>query len=607
MSDNKSHGTLKKILFFLKFLEIRLRFVMILVITALVVGYWDNITNYYDRWQRHRTADARKGQDHKDHAADGEYEYYCPMHTFVVRNQAGNCPICGMNLVQRKKGAPVTLPEGTLARVQLSPDRVMQAGARVEPVSYRLLDNTIRSYGIVESDETKMSQIIARFPGRVEQLHANAAGIVVKKGEPLAQMYSPKYLAAAQEYLQALQAQRRLKDGSASPDMEKRAEQLAAFARQRLSLAGFTKEQLDEIVSEGDVSERVTLYSPLSGTVLEKNVLLGDSVEEGTILYKISDLSSLWVQALIPEADVASIKLGMPVEVTTVSHPNAIFYGKVDFIYPTVNPDTRSAKVRIVVENEEGLLKPGMYATTVIHAPVGSVEEISDTASSTEIAQTQPASRPAGSVSIKLPTTEPDQAKAYLDSLAAGSEYYQCPMHPEVVSDKKDDCPKCGMFLEKKSKAAAEHAGHSGNAAPTEMAASDSTEQWAEGYACPMHTNQLVDHSGTCTIDACGMPMKKWKVERVLSIPENAVIDTGTRQIVYVQSSPGVFDAREVKLGNRTSEYYPVTSGLSLGQEIVVEGSFLIDAEARLNPAASLTAKAPSSETGESSAPKHVH
>lgn len=569
MSDQTNHSFFRRLIFALKFLEIRLRFIFILIITALVVGYWDYIQNYIERWQRNRAGAPTATVDEHDHSG---LEYYCPMHTFVVRSQPGNCPICGMDLSRREKGQTATsLPAGTLARVQVSPERILQAGVKTVPVSRQMLTHEIRSYGIIETDETKVSQIVARFPGRVEELFVNAVGMEVGQGDPLARIYSPRYLAAAQEYIQALNSEQRLRESSvAGQEARRRAAQLSEYARQRLALAGFTEDQLNEIARTGNAEERVTLYAPLSGTVLEKNVLLGDQVEEGTSLYRVADLSTLWVQALIPEGDIALVKLGMSVEVTTVSRPGEIFYGEVDFIYPTVNAETRSARVRIVVENEGGVLKPGMYATIIIQTPAGEIISLDG-------ATTRPDSKPiaASAPTIKLPTTSAEDARAFLSGLAGGDGYFDCPMHPEVVSDKKDDCPKCGMFLVPKQKQAAQ-VGDS-------MTAADDAE-WIEGWACPMHIPQLVNHPGICPIDACGMQMRHWKVQQVPSIPEAAVIDTGTRYIVYVETAPGIYDAREVRLGKRAGDFYPVLAGLDIGEIVVAHGSFLIDAEARLNP-----------------------
>ncbi len=627
--NDHNHGIARKILFFLKFLEIRLRFVLILLITALVVGYWDNIQNYYERWQRNRATPA--GHAHEGETAaqiQSEFEYTCAMHPFVVRDHPGKCPICGMDLIKRKKGAQVQLPEGTLARVQVSPERIMQAGVQIEPVAYRLLMRAVRTYGVIETDETRVAKIVARFPGRIDELMVNSVGLVVKKGEPLARIYSPKFLAATQEYLQAVKAERQANmDSQASADDKRRAGQLAEFARQRLLLAGFTTEQLNGIREQGKVSESVTLNSPLAGTVLEKNALPGQMVEEGSTLYTIADLSTVWVQALTIESDLSAVNVGMPVEVTSVSWPGEIFYGTVDFIYPTVDLQNRSVKVRVVVANPAGKLKPGMYVMAVMRSPVGRYGDADKVAKDTKkdlpITEAKMAEMGAGektnahaamkmdssapdlskqpSKPVKLPTETQADADAFLARLAPGAEYYHCTMDPEVVSDKPGDCPKCGMHLAKANKERKpEPQGHEGPAGQGQgrpaagppvgqlvaaRADQPSTEQWAEGYSCEMHPDELSDKPGVCSICGCGMKLKKMRIERVPSIPESAVVDTGTRQIVYVESQPGVYDAREVKLGARAGAFYPVLSGLKLGDKIVARGSFLIDAEARLNPA----------------------
>lgn len=696
--QHKDHPWWKRSLFFIKFLEIRLRFVLILVVTALVVGYWDHIQNHYERWQRQRHA----GHQHEQAAEQSDYEYVCGMHPFVVRPRPDKCPICGMDLTRRKKGEATQLPEGTLARVQVSPERIMQAGVQVEPVGYRLLVKTVRSYGLIEPDETRQARIVARFPGRIDQLMVNSTGQIVKKGEPLARIYSPRFLAAAQEYVQAVKARRRSEaDPRASADEKRRAAQLADYARQRLTLAGFTSEQLDRIEAQGEVNENVTLYAPLAGTVLEKSVLQGDTVEEGTALYSIADLSRVWVQVLVLESDLAAVRQGMPVQVTTVSWPGEIFYGVVDFIYPTLSPENRSVKVRVAVDNAKGRLKPGMYVTATLRSPLGrhgdydkmkpvSLEPEGKTGAAVPLANEAKAktgknakapARPTATKAeaeafraglkpgqeyywcwmhadevvsdkpgqcdkcggmklekikrgeeqavlkskgveseeeeagageaeaghhdhaqagdhahdhapaavagapgaAKLPTQTQEDADQFLSGLSEGATYYTCPMHPEVVTDKAtDNCPKCGMKLEAKTKATGE------------AAAPAYAKRWEVGYSCEMHPDELSETPGQCVTCDCGMEMKKIMIEKVLAVPEHAVIDTGTRMVVYVESMPGVYDARAVQLGPRAGEFYPVLGGLEMGTKIVARGSFLIDAEARLNPVA--TASAPAAE-----------
>ncbi len=225
---------------------------------------------------------------------------------------------------------------------------------------------------------------------------------------------------------------------------------------------------------------------------------------------------------------------------------------------------------------------------TVLTTFIASQEKTEETpapAGEKEVAASEQKTIPA----TKLPTTTQAEADAFLAHLAAGADYYTCPMHLEVVTDKAtDSCPKCGMRLDKMQKVtpgATQAPGVPG----LESIQVASTERWAEGYACAMHPDELSDQSGVCRTCGCGMKMDKIQVERVLAVPESAVIDTGTRQVVYVESSPGIYDARAVTLGPRTGAWYPVLQGLKLGDRIVSRGSFLIDAEARLNPASSGT------------------
>ena len=556
----------QKALFFLKLLEIRLRFVAILVVTALAVGYWDNIVNYWERWTR---------KPHAEHeTAASETEYTCGMHPFVVRDKPGKCPICGMDLTLRKKGAAV-LPEGVKVRVQISPERIQQAGVQTELVSFRLLTRAVFSYAVVEPDETRLARIALRFPGRVEELLVNAVGMEVKKGDPLVKVYSPKYLAAAQEYVQALEAQRKAEaDPQAGAEGKRMAASLAESTRKPLALAGFTAEQLAALEKGEKTSDRLTFYSPLAGTVLEKNVLLGDVLEEGMTLYTVADLSVVWVQMQVAEADVAGIKDGNPVEVTAMAWPGAIFAGNVDLIYPVLNTETRSLKVRVAVPNKEGRLKPGMFVTAAVRTPMGRYGQIG-TPSEPKVEAKETVQAASGDYPL-------DYCVVTGAKIGTMGEPIVVKYEGRTIKFCCDACPPQfkadpAKYLKIIDEAAAKLKQGGENA------------HWVEGYACPMHPDQLQPQGGTCTICDCGMQTVKWRVEKLPSISETSVIDTGTRQIVYVEAEPGVYDAREVTLGQRTGAYFPVVRGLALGERVVAHGSFLIDAEARLNPAAAAT------------------
>ncbi|MBX7256960.1 MAG: efflux RND transporter periplasmic adaptor subunit [Candidatus Hydrogenedentes bacterium] len=642
MSDapTKKPGILRRAFFVLKFLEIRLRFILILVITALLVGYWDTIQNYYERWQRERTS---QGVALEEKSAESEFEYYCGMHPFVVRDRPGKCPICGMDLTQRKKGAPVEMPEGVLARVQVSPDRIMQAGVQVEPVLYRMLTREVRSYGVVEVAETRVADVIARFPGRVEELMVNATGMPIRKGEPLARIYSPQFLQGSSEYVHALENKKSVENNPNADDRAKeRAEALVTAARKRLSLAGFTDQQLDAIAQTGGEASAITLYSPVTGTVMKKNVVLGQNVEEGTALFGIADLSTLWVQVQVIESDIGGIHDRMPVEVSSVAWPGEIFYGTVDFFYPEVDPSSRSLKVRVSIANTDGKLRPGMYVNAVMRSPIGKYGSADDATEKAQVPKKEAKSvslptttaeqaaqylatladgakyftctmdpqvvsdkpgdcsicgmhlveKQKGAHAITLPTTTAEQAAQYLATLADGAKYFTCTMDPQVVSDKPGDCSICGMRLVEQKKGAGVQTASApgmttGVGENPALPHAGSYEPVVEGYMCPMHPEEISDKPGVCTTCGCGMKMTRFRIERVLAVPESAVIDTGEHTVVYVESSPGLYDARHVTLGPRAGAYYPVLDGLALGQRIVSRGSFLIDAEARLNPAVS--------------------
>lgn len=549
-------GFWKRTWFWIRFLEIRLRFVALLVITGIVVGYWENLQNYYEQWQRERSGVAEQiGHDAAAHASDEEF--FCPMHPFVVRNAAGKCPICGMDLARRKRGEAVALPEGVAARIQVSPERIMQSGVQIEAVAYRNLVRTVRSYGVIEPDERLQQRIIARFPGRIDELNVRSVGETVKAGDVLARIYSPEYYAIANEYLIAW---RSWKKAVGTPD-EPRARSMMELPRRRLALAGYTDEQFRSIESANAVEDRIALHAPSSGIVVERMVVDGDMVEAGSPLFTTADFSRVWVQAQVIESESAAVTLGMPVEVTLTAYPGEIFRGVAGFIYPTVTPETRTVKVRVEIANPEGRLRPGMYAMAAFRHPLGKAEVIDSAA----------LPRATGAVSA--------------------APRYWCPMHPEVQSDDPNaTCPQCGgMKLLPMS--AEDVVEHSTAHADRETSATLPTAQWSYGWSCAMHPEELEPKPGVCTTCGCGMELMPTRLEGVLSIPEIAVIDTGTRKVVYTEFAEGVFDAHEVVLGPRVGEYYQVLDGLAAGQRIAARGAFLIDAEARLNPVADSGAK----------------
>jgi Cu(I)/Ag(I) efflux system membrane fusion protein len=375
--------------------------------------------------------------------------------------------------------------------------------------------------------------------------------------------------------VQALEAQRKTEtDSQAGPEAKRMAASLAESTRKRLALAGFTEEQLAVLEKGEKPSDHVTFYSPLAGIVLEKNVLLGDILEEGMTLYTVADLSEVWVQMQVAEADLSGIKAGMPVEVTAVPWAGVLFSGNVDLIYPELNAATRSVKVRVAVDNKEGRLKPGMFVTATVRTPAGKYGQIG-TPSEPKVEGNEAIQAPSGAYPL-------DYCVVTGNKLGSMGEPVEIQYAGRTI---KFCCNGC----QAKFKADPEKYLKMIDEAATKLKQGGESSRWVEGYACPMHPDQLQAEPGPCRICGCGMQTVKWRVEKLLAIPETAVIDTGKRQVVYVESEPGVYDAREVVLGPRIGTFFPVTRGLVLGQRVVARGSFLIDAEARLNPAAAAT------------------
>lgn len=335
-----------------------------------------------------------------------EYEYFCPMHKQVVSDKPGKCPVCGMPLSRRPRvrtgEAEKGLPE--VPMMQLSPRQIRIAGIKTEAVAYRPLTKRIYTVGNLTYDERRLAYATAWVGGRVDKLFVDFTGTEVKKGEPLVWIYSPDLVSTQQEYLLALETAEKMKD-STLEEMIKGTDFMVEASRKRLLLWGITEEQIAELERTKEVQTHMTIYSPISGTVIEKNVLEGQYVEEGTKMYTVADLTNLWMMAEVYEYEMALVKLGQKVEITTATFPGQTFIGEVSFIDPFINEATRSVKVRVDVPNPELKLKPSMFVNATIKVPLG----------------------------------------------GSGNPGYYCPMHPEVTSSEPGVCDKCGgMELVKK-------------------------------------------------------------------------------------------------------------------------------------------------------------
>ena len=317
-----------------------------------------------------------------------EYEYFCAMHPQVVSDKPGKCPICGMPLSKRTKAGRGTEEEGLpeVPMVQLSPRQVRLAGVKVEPVTYRDLVKTIYTVGNMTYDERRLAYVTAWVGGRVDKLFVDFTGLEVKEGEPLVWIYSPELVSAQQEYLLALETREKMKSSSLD-EIVRSTDYLFDASRDKLLLLGITEKQIQELAETGEVQDHMTIYAPITGTVIKKDILKGQYVKEGTQMYTISDLTELWMMADVYEYEMSLVKLGQKVEITTAAFPGQTFTGTIIFIDPFLNETTRSLKVRVDVPNPERKLKPAMFVNVTIKVPLVDLKEL--------------AKRPAGVLSIQ--------------------------------------------------------------------------------------------------------------------------------------------------------------------------------------------------------------
>lgn len=332
---------------------------------------------------------------------------------------------------------------GSDTAVTISTAKVQRLGVRTDPAAMRELTRTVRAVGTVQADERREWVVSTKFEGWIEKLQVNATGQKVRRGDPLMEVYAPELVAAEREYLLAWRSQKSMK--GASKMVRASAKQLADAALERLKNWDISNDQLKRLQREGTVARTLTLRAPADGIVMEKMAIPGMRFAAGDPLYRLVDLSTVWLIADVFEQDLGAIREGQKVNATVTAYPSEVFTGTVAFIYPSVSQETRTTKVRVEIANPDGRLKMDMSANV---------------------------------------------------ELAAGA---------------------------------------------------------SEGL--------------------------------VLTVPDSAVLNSGTRQAVLVDLGEGRFEPRAVTLGGAADGYYEVKSGLAAGEPVVVGANFLIDAEANLRAA----------------------
>jgi membrane fusion protein, copper/silver efflux system len=256
------------------------------------------------------------------------------------------------------------------------PARLRQVGVRSEAARLEAIDTTVRAVGRVTWDETALHDVTMRVGGFAGAVAADSLGAPVTKGQPLFQFYSPELFAAQREYLAALAANANARDTS----VPQRASAMVAAAERRLRLWGVDPAEIAAIARRGAPQEYLAVTAPVSGYVVEKEIVDGSAIEMGQRVYRIAPLDHVWIEAEVYEAELANVSVGMPAEVTLPYLPDQRFEAKVAYVYPSLQGDRRTARVRLVLANPEHELRPDMFATVLLHKPLGERLTVPDTA-----------------------------------------------------------------------------------------------------------------------------------------------------------------------------------------------------------------------------------
>lgn len=341
--------------------------------------------------------------EHGEEAGQSQL-YTCGMHPQVIQDHPGSCPICGMKLVPvrgkdggqpRSKGerkikywvapmnptyirdqpgkspmgmdlVPVYEDEAQAAEenpnaIRIDPTVVQNMGVRTAIVARRDLTRTLRTIGRITEDENRLAEINTKVGGWIERLFVAETGQQVKRGDPLLTLYAPDLVTTQREYLLALDNLRKV-SASPFPEVVEGARRLLASTRERLELWDISDAQIDRLEQTAKVERTLTLYSPFDGVVLMRHVVEGTYAKPGEPLLKLADLSRVWVLADVYETELPWVREGTPAVMTLTYHPGQRYEGRLDYVYPTLDPKTRVVQVRLLFDNPQGDLKPGMYA-----------------------------------------------------------------------------------------------------------------------------------------------------------------------------------------------------------------------------------------------------
>jgi RND family efflux transporter MFP subunit len=292
--------------------------------------------------------------------------WYDPMHPNYKSDKPGIAPDCGMDLVPMYEG------QGGVAdgMIQVSPERQRALGVRVAQVDEKNVARTLRTSGLVVPDESRISHVHVKTPGWIENVYVDFVGQTVKQGQPLFTVYSPDLVASQEEYLIAKRGQQSL-GNSPYKDVAQNSQSLLESARRRLELWDMSEEQIRKLDQTGQVSRTITVYSPHSGFVTDRKAFPHTSVDGNMDLYTLVDLSRVWVMADIYESELPYVKVGQRAAIKLSYVPGKEFAGRVTYSYPTLDPQTHTAKMRVDVPNTGLMLKPNMFADVELQISYG--------------------------------------------------------------------------------------------------------------------------------------------------------------------------------------------------------------------------------------------
>jgi Cu(I)/Ag(I) efflux system membrane fusion protein len=306
------------------------------------------------------------------------------MHPEIIRDKPGRCPKCGMDLIPLTISSAAEIGPRELV-ISEEAAKLMEIATSV--VQRKFVTNEIRMVGKIDYDETRVKNITAWVPGRIDRLFVDFTGIRVNKGDHMVYLYSPELISAQRELLLS---------------------SLKEAAREKLRLLGLDAKQIENIETSGKTQTHITINSPMGGIVIHKNATEGMYVDTGTPIYRVADLSRLWVKLDAYESDLSWIRYGQEVEFTTQAYPGEVFKGIISFIDPVLNDKTRTVKVRVNVGNSEGKLKPQMFVKAIVRSKIAAGGRV----------------------------MAPEMAGKWI-----------CPMHPDVVKTQAGSCDVCGMDL----------------------------------------------------------------------------------------------------------------------------------------------------------------